>query len=169
MKIITFFVLITILTGCGGKTLDCNDEKIELAIPRIISSLFQKARWGGREWVPGEIISNVSDAIIDNGDFNKIETLYDEEELDGYMCAGTFSFKYKGIEYSEKILYQLSYLEDTDDTGIYITGIQSIIAIPIVLAIADTKMGKRKKTHNVSFIAIPGGHQPISVTDAIGW
>ncbi|CAC9611728.1 hypothetical protein [uncultured Gammaproteobacteria bacterium] len=123
MKKIGIIILITVLSGCGGNTLECNDSTAKEAVLNIILSHVAKARWG-REMMP-----NVSDTVIYN-----IKTLSYDEELDTYMCASKYSFNYKGNEYSKDIQYKLSYLEDIKDTEVAVFDIKAIKSKMMVAA-----------------------------------
>jgi hypothetical protein len=107
------------LTGCSSGTLPCNDEGIKQTALEIITGEIRKARY---------VIESEEDSRLSNYSVSGIKTLSHDEQTDFYTCSANFSFEYDGSNLDKEFTYELSYLEDTDNTDVGVYGIDGIKA-----------------------------------------
>lgn len=105
------------LAGCSGGTAKCNDGTVKQTVMSIIESNVQKAVWG-KELYDKSFVSNTS--------VSNIKTTSHNDELDSYTCAAQFDFEFKGKSQSVPVTYELSYLEDQDDTEVSVYGVDDV-------------------------------------------
>lgn len=105
------------LAGCSSGTLPCNDEGIKETALEIITAEIRKARY---------VIESEKDSRLDNYSVSGIKTLSHDKQTDFYTCSANFNFEYDGKNLDKEFTYELSYLEDSDETEVGVYGIDGI-------------------------------------------
>jgi hypothetical protein len=116
-KLIIGSSMCLLLAGCSGGTAECNDSSIKESVISIINFNVQKTKWG-QELYDNAVISEISISNVKTTSYN--------EKIDQYMCESQFNFEYKEEPQSVDISYELSYLEDQNDTEIGVYGVRDV-------------------------------------------
>lgn len=105
------------LTGCSSGSLPCNDEDIKATALEIIMEDIYKGGWAQKAEADNEL-----------GDYSitDIKTLKHDKDTGFYNCSAIFSYRFRNKQYSENFRYELSYLEDSDDTEVAVYGVDKI-------------------------------------------
>lgn len=118
-KAILMLVCAGTLVGCG-RTAECNDADIKETIVEILKDNVAGTEWGRKLFENG----TVHDFSVTD-----VKKTGRDEDLDAYTCEATFRFAYDNAPKSWAISYELSRLEDKNDTEVEVYGLQGVVNI----------------------------------------
>lgn len=121
------------LTGCSSGTLPCNNGDIKNTVLDIITTEVRKARYA---------IESEESNRLNNYSIEGIKTLSHNEKTDFYSCSGKFSFEFDEKSTNKEFTYELSYLEDIDDTEVVVYGISGVKARVLAKVMAGNLISK---------------------------